>query len=452
MNVYQIFKAEDKMKIWKLPAKLMSIFKLQDNDTVTLNYGSKSAAAIVKSFQSEQRPQREKDIGISPDIKSALGLSYDTKLHIKQEGNKSFRFGPIIGILTFSSHIPKRLDYYKTYFYMNTNGTLLYIFGSKGLNQKQRTISGYTYDINKKTWTKGEFPFPDAVIDRCYPNNYSSHAMLAKVIGPGRIFNKKTMITKIDFAKVLAANKYLRTYIPETKVMKTISDLDNFFDKYRHIYLKPSNAMKGKGIISIQKTPKGKYECRYTSENKDVTKSVDSLSEVSDILKKITKHKVKYIIQQAVDCMQYEGGPFSLRVSPVKNGKGQWKVIGILVLGSLGARHVTNFSSGGAAIPLSKLFTVISNHISHTKNDFLKLLEDLAVKTAMALDEKFGPLGELGVDFVIDKKGKPWLLEANGNPAKIAAFLQSDYPSWRTQVYQYPLDYACHLAGFQTHN
>lgn len=445
MSVYQISKADDKMNVWRLPAKLMSTLKLQEDKTVTLNYGSNSATTIVKSARPSQK---ENFMGLSPEVKTTLGISYNTTFHVRPEGNGSFRLGPVIGILTFSSHIPNRLDYYKSYFFMNTKGRLVFIFCHKGINQKQRTITGYSYDVNKKTWIRGEFPFPDSVIDRCYPNYHSSHAILTNVIGQNRIFNKKTMITKVDFARVLGANNYLRAYIPETKVFRTISDLDGFFAKYDHVYLKPSNAMKGKGIISIQKTHEGKIECMYTSDNKDVVKVVDSLSQISDVLKPVTGRRRRYIVQQAINCMQYKGGPFSLRVSPVKNGKGQWVVIGILALGSLRARHITNFSSGGAAIPLSKLYDVIKSQISLSKDDFLRLLEGLAIKTATALDEKLGPLGELGVDFIMDKKGKPWLLEANGNPAKIAAFLQSDYPSWRTLVFQYPLDYASNLAGF----
>ncbi len=77
------------------------------------------------------------------------------------------------------------------------------------------------------------------------------------------------------------------------------------------------------------------------------------------------------------------------------------------------------------------------------------MLEDLTLKTATLLDDKLGPLGELGLDIVLDKSGNPWLIEANGNPGNIPIFRQTEYPAWRYLVFQYPLDYASHLAGFK---
>ncbi len=132
----------------------------------------------------------------------------------------------------------------------------------------------------------------------------------------------------------------------------------------------------------------------------------------------------------------------------MKNGQGRWVMPGLFAKGALGQGFLTNFTAGAKLIPLQALFKDIIPRLSYTKENLLKLLEELTLRTAAALDKKYGPSGELGLDIVFDTGGKPWVIEANGNPGNIPIFIQTEYPAWRHLVFQYPLDYATYLAGF----
>ena len=146
--------------------------------------------------------------------------------------------------------------------------------------------------------------------------------------------------------------------------------------------------------------------------------------------------------------MTYMGGPFSFRTWAMKNGQGHWVMPGMFAKGTFGKSFLTNFTAGAELIPLKDLFYDIIPRIPYTKEQLVGLMKNLTLKTAAALDKKYGPLGELGLDIVLDIKGSPWLIEANGNPGNIPIFIQTEYPSWRNLVFQYPLDYASFLAGF----
>ena len=448
---YKVVRTADAENLVTLPATLFKITGLRKNDTVSLSFGSVTVSARVKSFN--LRTPHDLSIGLSPGVIRGLQIPDGLRLSAINAGNRKFRIGPVIGILTFSSHIPRRLSYYYNYYLKNKFGGLVYVFSGKAINVKQQVISGYYYDTCAKTWKKGSFPFPDAVLDRCYPTVRAYHTLLEKVIGPGKISNKKALINKIEFTEIFNADPVLRAHVPETMKINDVADVLYFIQKHRTVFLKPSNAMKGKGIVVVKKHGEG-WECNFQFHGKDVTKVVPSAHEIMGLLRSVSGRKRAYIIQQAVDCMKYCGSPFSVRTCPTKDVTGRWIMPGMVALGAYGKTKslITNYASGGRRIPLQDLFGAIVPQLPCKRDELTSLLENLSLKVAQVLDKRFGPLGELGLDLVIDRNGKPWLLEANGNPGRIAAYIQTEYPKWPARLYEYILGYAVYLAGFTKHS
>lgn len=444
---YKVFKTADNENLVTLPGGLLKAAGLKENDTVSLNFGTMTATAAVKSAKAGS-PEKL-SLGLSARVFCALKIPDGLRLLAKNTGDKKFRLGPVIGILTFSSHIPRRLSYYYNYYLKNKFGGLIYVFSGKGINVKKQVISGYYYDTRARTWKTGEFPFPDAVLDRCYPTVRAYHTLLERIIGPGKISNKKNLINKIDFTETLNADPVLRAYVPETMKIHDVADVLYFIQKYRTVFLKPSNAMQGKGIIVVKKHGEG-FECNFQLHGKDVIKVVPSADEIMGLLRSVTGRKRTYLVQPAVDCMEYCGSPFSIRTCPTKDVTGRWIMPGMIALGAYGKTKslITNYASGGRRIPLQDLFGAIVPNLAYTRDELTSLLESLSLKVAQVLDKRFGPLGELGLDLVIDRNGKPWVLEANGNPNRRAAYKQTEYPHWPARLYEYILGYAVYLAGF----
>ena len=435
-------------KVWSLPAQLLNDLEISEKDTVILKCGCTTAPARVLTLNSRNFAGTTV-MGLSEGLLDALNIPGDISLMIKSLGNKEFRLGPLIGVLTFTNHIPGRLAYYKKYVSTENNRGLLYVFSGQNMDLNRNLIKGYYYDSAIRAWKPSSFPFPDAVMDRCYPSSRKNHENISRVIGSGRIFNNTTRISKLDFFKALYKSSLLRKYLPETRLFGSNNDLADFLAKHDRIFLKPVDSMKGKGIVLVTQADNG-LECRYNCDGKDIVKTIPSSESIRKILLTASGSNRRYIIQQAVNCMEYGGGPFSFRTCPMKDGNNKWLMPGMVVIGTMGNSHVTNYASGGKRIPLKDLFHAILPHLSYTKEDFLELLENLSLETARLLDKKHGPLGELGVDLILDVKGKPWLLEANANPARTPAFIQTEYPLWRKQVYEYIMSYANYLAGFST--
>lgn len=438
-------------RIWRLPKKIMVKLHLKELDQVKILCGNKSVDASVSSATLKKNPSaNEGEMSLSEKCFEALSIPNGLHMILKKEKAGEFRIGPVVGLLTFSGYVPRLLHIYKTYAQMSKSAGLFYVFKSEDINMKKKIIKGYTYNPSDRSWTQRELPFPDVVIDRRYPNAGQTHTLLEKVIGPGKIFNKNTMITKIDFDKTIRQDEILCKYLPETKVLRTAADLDFFINKYGRAILKPVNAMKGIGIIIVEKE-KNQYKCSYNSHGKNMTAMMKNTSEIFDMIKKVSGSRRLYVIQQLIQTMRYKNSAFSFRTCPMKNGEGKWVMPGMLVLG-LGNGVVTNYSSGGKRIPIASLFQDIGNRIKVTAPKMLDELTGLSFAVAKVLDKKYGPLEEIGIDIILDATGRPWLLEANGNPGTAPIFHQKEYPSWPIQLYLYPLEYAHYLSGFTSSN
>lgn len=429
-----------------MPSNLAQKLNLDYERPVTLKCGALSVLANVKiaqiSFNTAQ------SMGLSRDALAELKIPPNLYFNVKPINIEQYRIGPVIGILTFSHVIRKnQLNRYINYAKSTKNIGLLYVFRPKDIHPERRTITGFHYDEDKNSWESGEFPYPDVVIDRIYPNNYKAHSKLEKVIGPNKIFNKKTQINKIEFNTVLEKDPYLKDFIPETKVFYSSNDLDDFLNKHKGVFLKPSDSMRGRGIINITKE-QNDFLCKYMDGNRCISKKIPRTEYVFEVLGSFNEIRRPYIIQASVPRMTFMDRPFSFRVMTTKNGSGHWCVPIIIAKASRPGLFLTNISSGADYVLIKEISKWVRQRLPDKNINLLEQLTDLTLKAATALDKEFGPLGKLGIDAVIDVSGKLWLIEANGNPGVIYRRGQTEFPAWHHQSYEHPIAYALFLAGF----
>ncbi|HWI55444.1 MAG TPA: YheC/YheD family protein [Desulfobacteria bacterium] len=444
----QVYEADGQGMIWEVSSTLLKALHLQEDRLVTLTCGSLSAQLDVVVAQSSIGTKSF--MGLSGKALAALKIPQNIYLTIKPIGPEQFRLGPVVGILTFPHVINKtQLNRYINYAEGMKKTGLLYVFRPFDIHPEIQTAEGFRYNEENKTWESGEFPYPDVVMDRMYPNDSKTHFELEKVIGPNKIFNKKTLIDKAEFNEVLEKDSYLQNFIPETKLFLDAKDLDYYLSKYNGVFLKPVDAMRGIGIIYV--TAEGNESlCRYMDGSTVVLKRIPGADYIFEILGRVNEYKRPYIIQAAVNRMEYMKRPFSFRIMTTKNDSGNWSVPIIIAKAARPGAFLTNVSSGAEYVTIKEILEWIEKQLLDENIDFICQLTDLSLKAATALDNEFGPLGKLGIDIVIDASGKPWLIEANGNPGVIYIRGQKEFPDWHKQMYEHPLGYALYLAGFST--
>lgn len=443
---YSVIPVKDSGYICVLPEEFMNRFGIYENETINLHFGTATTSARVQHIPAGIFPN--KLLGLSRDTLDTLKIPERTTLLVKKVGSKELRLGPVIGVLTFNRIINRnKLGYYKRPALINKSNGILFVFAKQGINVDNRTVEGYYYDHFRETWIAREFPFPDAVINRCYPNNYETVKVLEDAIG-AKVFNKSSLINKKDFYDTLKADPFLCHHLPETHELSNPSGAAQFLLQHKKAYAKPLDGMRGKGIIYCGLAQDGQLQCSYFQNNQMHFTTLPSVHDFFSIIEKISGGEKPYIVQQSVESMLYEGCSFSIRIWTMKNGNGIWVMPGMYATGSCKNSYLTNAAAGSKIIALKKLFKEIIPDLSYTKSQLVILLENLTLKTARILDEKYGPLGVLGIDIMIDKNGRVWLIEANGNPGRVSVLKQDEYFSWSTQVFQHPLAYATYLAGF----
>lgn len=445
---YKVTRLKTDKPLIKLYPKIIKELNIDVEKPFQLRFGNLAISVNIIQLIPNNLPT-EAEIQISEKVLQELHIPAGVKLSIKRTGEKELSLGPVIGILTFpNTYAKKYFGFYLNYQIMLKSG-LLFVFSNQGVNPKTNTIQGYYFNPSVKTWILADLPYPDAVIDRCYPNAYRTHKVLEKHMGKGKIFNKKTLINKLDFYNALSKNNLLKSHLPETRLCTHASDIEYFLKKYGRIFIKPLSGMQGRGIVTASLESNG-VKCQYMVKGSVLEKEMTNPRQVLNLLQTFGHPRRRYIIQEAISLMEYKGRPFCFRIMVCKNGNGQWLVPAIFTNAATGNSFLTNHAAGASKfVSLGNLFNDIGSRLNTTKENFINSLIDLGIGTAAALDKKYGPLGDLGLDVVVNQSGRPRLLEANGNPGMVPRSHMIDYPGWASQVFKLPISYAVYLAGYE---
>ncbi len=116
-----------------------------------------------------------------------------------------------------------------------------------------------------------------------------------------------------------------------------------------------------------------------------------------------------------------------------KNEAGEWNTVGKAV--RRGYKHglLANLSGGSDALTFDSWFEDIP------KKQQVVLLDDVFSITQSVpyyLDERYGPLFELGLDICLAKDGRIWILDINSKPGRKSILRVS--PEQKEQLYTCP--------------
>lgn len=355
--------------------------------------------------------------------------------------------GPYIGILANQKDkdITKRrlkklsmsmLDYPKIH------GAVV-AFALDKVNMSKRLVEGYCYNPERESWGKGTFPYPSAIYKRTGMNDEMLDHFVS-IIGD-KVFNNY-YFDKWKMYQWFLDERSLRPYIPETMKLSSGEDILKMVHRYRNVYIKPIQGMKGFGVVKASIKGSGVlFQFRKDEENNGIyAGSEDEVLRAAGALFK----SGDYIIQQGLNFISYNGRVVDFRCIMQKDENNRWVCNGIVARTGARLSIVSNISSGGMAYPAEE---ILRDGLMLNQDEIFTVKErmaELCINVCKTLDRYGINYGMLGLDIGIDDKKRLWIIEINNRyPHPAIAMRANEMDSYYT-VLSYPLHYAKWLAGF----
>lgn len=149
----------------------------------------------------------------------------------------------------------------------------------------------------------------------------------------------------------------------------------------------------------------------------------------------------RYVVQQGLDLAYLQGSPYDVRSIVQKNGQGEWQVTGKAA--RIGRRYsiTSNLHTGGFARTVP---TILQAYFPDRAEEIEQQIDHLAIRIAQVMEQKAGPLCDLGLDMGVDRQGNVWILEVNSKPGRKVFRHTGDRLARRLSV-ETPMAYARYL-------
>ena len=310
-------------------------------------------------------------------------------------------------------------------------GVKIIVFSPKGIDWIDRSIDGAAYNALKDKWEPEKSSFPDIIYDRGIFNR--EEKALGKLARKRfkkeyeiQFINNKHYFNKWAFHKTFSAYEELKRYLPGTEVCKDSAALVRFINKYNTVYIKDSNGSRGENIYRVEMVDNEQAKILYQDKEK-VHEEKINLQDIYQWIKNGKLSNKKVILQQGIELASVEGRPFDIRLLVQKNHLGVWQIVDKSArIGASDKSIITNISNGGEARKFNDIVEVVFPEKSLTICDEV---DKLVYNVCIRLEQKYGHLGELGIDLALDKYGVLWILEVNGKPAKTCVMHSKDKKS-----------------------
>ncbi|MBS4205995.1 YheC/YheD family protein [Lederbergia citrea] len=217
---------------------------------------------------------------------------------------------------------------------------------------------------------------------------------------------------------LLQQNPLTAKSIPQTSIY-SLANLLDFINRYEYIFVKHDTSGQGRGIFKVYKRNELYCFNGFSIQGDQINKCVPAIKDFHKVLHPFEKFGKlgNYIIQEGVKSLALNGLPISIRVH-VQNLKGKWVIGGMY--GKIGTaatieNGIVNAHRGAQVVSIDDLLSVHLKMGESDKKDAIDSLKKISITAAKVIATHF-PCREYGIDFGLEPKGKPVLLEVNSTP------------------------------------
>lgn len=439
-----------------VPPPWLEAMGLEDQQQVKIKFGQKEASVYV------HRHQGEDGFYFARQTLHRLYLKTGFELQVRWV-NDTIHLGPLIGIMTtpLRRHTEQRTwplesrhsRYFAQFARLGARYKgLIYLFTPEQVDWERKVVHGYAFANSAQggQWVKGTFPLPDVIWNKV-PNRGAERRPDVMRVKRKAAASKSMRLFPQDYFYKWSLYTTLRNegsvshYLPETRLLHSMTDIDKMLTKYGVVFIKPCSGSHGHGIVRLERMSSGGVRYAYTHKGHTSSNVLYTKEQLQQFFAQFLIRK-NNVVQQGLNLAHYRDRPYDLRATVQKGQDGQWQIVGMSA--KIAGKHsvTTHVGNGGKVVPVEWLFKQLYGE----DQEKLKAVEAMAIGVSEAIERATGWfLGELGMDIAIDKKGKLWLFEINSKPGRIVFA-----PRWargmRRRSYDMLVQYAVFLAGFGT--
>jgi hypothetical protein len=416
-------------KVCYIPKEIYNRFKLSKEKEYIVHFGQLSQSLYFEPVQIEA-----KDIYICKYVFDRLLLYDDMILNIWKKNQEVF-LGPVVGIFETPKFLSNILNGDITYYeFQNIKASISencfsYYFTIEDIDWTNKMVKGVTFIKSLDRWEYNWFPMPNVLYDQgvFLADSIKSQAKeIRKQLRSNpniKLINTLNGFGKWQLCDRLSKYSALRKYIPETVPFSSFDDVVSMINKHKLIFLKTFHGSKGYEVISIKKINK-KYKLNYYDYGvKQIV--LGKIKEVEEFVYKFMGES-KFIVQQGIDLIKFNGHSTDLRVLIQKDEEGLWQEMYTLVKIAKGKATITNHAVGGDSAIYEQIYPHLCNSYPDVSVPTTRMLINRTIKIASYIEKEFGSFGEIGMDLGIDSMGNIWLIEANAKPDKIIGLDELD--------------------------
>lgn len=389
---------------------------------------------------------------VHPRVAHELLLPLPKTLWIRYDDERGvLRLGPVVAILTVRRRNAgprsprlfgvRNLDIRQLMRHAGRLGLMAFAVSPEGVHPERDWVEGYV--LAGRRWALVKYPIPDVVYDRIQARSWERRpkARRAKAFfrsSPDVKYFNEGFFDKWSLYQKMSSHPDLAEFLPVTRQLTGPESLKAFLKEHGSTFLKPTEGSQGKGIVRVRKI-KGMYEWRRGGR----THRTSRFDVLYQGIARIQRRK-RYIMQPDLHLASLRGSPFDIRILMQKDGSGVWKRTKIYARVAAKGRLTSNLSRGGTGYYVGSLLRI---RFGRARRRLRAKIDQAAQTIVHALDEVFDtPLGELGLDLGIDRKGRIWLIEVNAKPFR--KVLDAGPKRGVYLSFHRPMAYARHLAGF----
>lgn len=433
----------DKDSMLKINSKLCLALGLEGKMKGCLSYGTQKCYVDIEILKGAG----DHDFYLSKNVIDYLHLPDYPDFEVCLKGGE-IMIGPHIGVIAFKhdeyitdSYLKYAIDFIPEY--SKFHGSAI-IFAIDKIDQSKRLVEGYCYNPKSRSYVRGVFPYPLSIflmllLDPDLKNHFLS------VIG-NTVFNN-FFTDKYKMHKLLSMNPEFVPHLPDTILYKSPQDVFDMLKKYGTVYVKSISGQCGKEVTMISRDTSGRITLGYRRKKNNVENIVEDSNDGRKFIEDLFIPD-KFIVQQGIDLMIYEGRAFDFRHMIQKDDSGKWVSKGIIGRIAAPGSVVSNISNGGKAMWAADLLKKSLSLSDMEAADFVNKMASFGSSICDELDKSGIMYGDLGIDLGIDKNKHVWIIEINSRgPDPYIAMSVHDKRLFK-DLLSTPLLYAKYLAGF----